>query len=126
MDIAKCESLSELTVLPVLSFKAAGRALADALIEHANRVALSNLGLRYQAIGTRSEYIKTVAKKLDKSLGSNLLSAVRRTAKKLDTNIDINMQRIKGKATDQEYAEHWHSLLKSAVTLAKKAVNLID
>lgn len=126
MDIAKCEFLTELTVLPVLSFKAAGRALADALIEHANKVALGNLGLKYQTISTRSEYIKTVAKQLDESLGSKLHSAVSKTAKKLDTHKDITMKHIEGKVSDQEYKEHWLTLLKSAIALTKKAAKLID
>jgi len=125
-DVAKCESLSPISELPILDFRTAGKELVDAAIEHRSKVAIAALGLRYQAIDTRSESIKIVAKKLDKSLGSNLHSAVRTTAKKLDTNIVINNKRLKGEATDQEYEEHWRSLVRSAVALSKKATSLID
>ena len=125
-DVRKCESLSQLPVLPILDFKTAGQQLANALVLHTNRVTIANLGLRYQAIDARSEDMKIVAKKLDKSLGSNLHSAVHRTAKKLDKNLEMIDKLLKGEITEQEYKEHWLSLVKSAKALAKKAVNLLD
>lgn len=125
-DVRKCESLSQLPMLPILDFKTAGQQLADVLVEHTNRVTIANLGLRYQAIDARSEDMKIVAKKLDKSLGSNLYSAVHRTAKKLGKNLEMIDKLLKGGITEQEYKDHWLSLVKSANALAKKAASLTE
>lgn len=130
MDIAKCESLSQVPLLPVLGFKIAGKALAEAFIAHSERVSIANLGLRYQAIDARSENMKIIAMKLDKSLGSDLNSAVCRTAQKLDKHLKIIEKQIRGAATAEEYAEeykeHWLTLVESAKALAKKAISLTE
>lgn len=126
MDIAKCESASQVPVLPVPELFGLEEKSARVTVEHINAVTRVNLAMRYQTLDAKSEYIKGIAKKFDNNFGGNLHPLVKRTANKLAENIKILMKVIERAAPDEDYKRQWKSLVESALTLVKKADEFID
>ena len=126
MDIAKCESESQISVLPVPELFGMEEESARVTVDHINTVTRVNLAMRYQTLDAKSEYIKGITKKFDKNFGGNLHPIVKRTANKLAENINILMKVIEGVTPEEDYKKHWKSLVKSAFALVKKADEYID
>lgn len=126
IDIVKCESESQIPILPVPELFNLEAPAAKLTVEHINAVTRVNLAMRYQSLDAKSEYIKGVAKKFDKNFGGNLLPLVKRTANKLASNIEMVTKGIKGEVSEEDYKSHWESLVRSALTLVNKADQFVD
>ena len=124
-DIAKCETEVPLTPLPVeeLVKSAAdlGKAKVEAIVEYHNRNTRANLIMRYQNLDAMRVRIVLIANGLDKQSGSNLGYLAQQTSEKLEEHVKLGWKFIAGEKTDNEYKEHWKSLVDSAMTLAEKA-----
>lgn len=129
-DIAKCETASLLTPLPVAELvKTAsklGKTKVEAIIEYHNRNTRVNLIMRYQNLDAMQSRIVLMAKTLDKQSGSNLGCLAQQTAEKLQEHVKLGGKFIAGEMTDSEYKEHWKSLVDSAISLAEKTEEVVD
>ena len=119
-NIAKCESESEMTAIPASELRGVGKGTQEQIVGYVHRVERANLMLRYQAADARSEYIKAIASKFE----HNLHSAARQTANKLAKYITLLRKNLEGQATEEECGKQWHSLIKTALDVTKKAAKI--
>ncbi len=124
-DIARCETAAPLTPLPVVelakSASELGKGKIEAIFEYRNRNTKTNLIMRYQNLEAMRTRILLMAKQLDKQLGSNLGCLAQQTSDKLEEHVKLGEKFIAGEMSDDEYKEHWESLVDSAMALAKEA-----
>lgn len=124
IGIAKCESESPMTSLPITELVSFEEPAQHTVVEHVNRFDRVQLMRRYQAADASSEYIKAVAGELDKKFGWNLLPIVRKTATQLANIIMIISKNVDGQATEEEYNRQWHSLIAGSLNLTRKAAKI--
>jgi hypothetical protein len=124
-DIARCETAAPLTPLPVAelakSASELGKGKIEAIFDYRNRNTRTNLIMRYQSLATMHTRIVLMAEQLDKQLGSNLGLLAQQTSEKLEKHVKLGGEFIAGEMSDDEYKEHWQSLVDSAMALAKEA-----
>jgi len=124
-DIARCETAAALAPLPVVelakSASELGKGKIEAVFEYRNRNTRTNLIMRYQNLDAIRTRIVLMAKQLDKQLGSNLGLLAQQTGEKLEEHVKLGWKFIAGEMSDDEYKEHWKSLVDSAMALAEKA-----
>ena len=129
-DIAKCETEIPLTPLPVVELtKSApelGKEKVEAILEYRNRNTRVNLIMRYQNLEAMKTRMVLMAHRLDRQLGSNLGSLAQQTSDKLQEHVELGWKFIAGEITDNEYKEHWKSLVDSAMALAEKTEEVTD
>lgn len=124
-NIAKCETEAPIAPLPVeelvKSARDLGKERVEAIIEYHDRNRRTNLIMRYQNLEAMRTRIVLIANSLDKQSGSNLGYLAQQTSEKLEKHVKLGLKFIAGEITDDEYKEHWKSLVDSAVALAEKA-----
>lgn len=129
-DIAKCETTSQLTPLPIAelakSASELGKEKVKTIIEYHNRNTKANLIMRYQNLDAMQSRIVLMAKILDKKFGTNLGCLAQQTAEKLQKHIKLGLKFINDEISDDEYREHWKSLVDSAINLIEKAEEAIE
>jgi hypothetical protein len=129
-DIAKCETAVQLTPLPLAELAKTAPELDKTklkiIIEYYNKNTMTNLIMRYQNLEAMQSRIVLTAKILDKQFGSNLGFLAQQTAEKLQEHVKLGSKFIAEEITNDEYREHWKSLLDSAISLAEKAEEVAD
>ncbi len=129
-DIAKCETAVPMTPLPIMElFKSGpglGKVVVDEIIKSHNTHTRADLIMRYQNIDARGKRIVLISKTLDKQFSCNLGDLAHKTAKKLEAHGKLGWKWIPGEITDKEYKRRWKSLVKSAMSLAEKAEEVVD
>jgi len=59
-------------------------------------------------------------------VGSNLEYLAQQTANKLTKHTKLGFKFVAGEKTDKEYNIHWKSLVKKAMALAEKAIEIAN
>jgi len=117
IDIAKCESESQLSAIP-LALKSLEGETQVQYVEYLNRVDHVNLQLRYQSIDTRSKYVKAVAW----DFPGDLYAATLMTADLLAKHLTVITRFVSKEITEDDLKAHWQILISDALTLTAKAV----
>lgn len=70
IGIIKCESEQPVPILPVIELQSVEAEQAKTTVQHINAVTYANSARRYQLLDARSQYMKVIAKTLDKKFGT--------------------------------------------------------
>ncbi|GAI06698.1 unnamed protein product, partial [marine sediment metagenome] len=133
-DIAQCETAVPLPQYPTTEIAQSAKGLEEEMAKKIgkiiedthNKAIFTNLIMRYQNFGLLGKRIVLIAKTLDKQFSCNLEGLAKKTAKKLQAHVKLGNKRIAGEVTDDEYKNHWKSLVGSAKSLLEKAEEAID
>ena len=115
IDIAKCESESEVSTIPV-ELQGSEEEQREQFVAYMDRVDQANLMLRWQAIDARSGYMRTIASEF----GGDLQGETVVVARMLANHILFIRRLLEGKTSDEKYRRHWYCMTDRAIRLTQK------